>query len=218
MPVTIEVPERCIPITQVAMAHALPAHGHTHARACHACVHDDVDITTDRLLLRRWRDSDREPWAAACADPEVMRHFPDMLTREQSDAMIERIGARFAAHGFGLWAVERRAERDFIGFVGLQRITWAAPFTPATEIGWRLARAAWGAGYATEAARAVVDHAFDELDLEELVSVTVPANARSRAVMERIGMVHDAAGDFDHPRVPAGHPLRRHVLYRLGNG
>jgi RimJ/RimL family protein N-acetyltransferase len=144
-----------------------------------------------------------------------MRHFPAKLTRAQSDAMVDRIESMFAEHGFGLYAVERREEGDFIGFVGLAQITFEAPFTPAVEIGWRLARHAWGHGYSTEAARAVVDHAFGPLGLEELVSLTVPANEPSWRVMERIGMTRDPAEDFDHPRVPQGHPLARHMLYRL---
>lgn len=174
-----------------------------------------VEIRTERLLLRRWRESDRAPWAEMCADPAVMEHFPSTLDRARSDAMVDRIDSHFAAHGFGLWAVEVLHERSFIGFVGLQRLDYDAPFTPAVEIGWRLARAAWGHGYATEAARAVLDHAFGVLDLPAVVSVTVPANVRSIAVMERIGMERVADGDFDHPKVEAGSPLRRHVLYRI---
>jgi ribosomal-protein-alanine N-acetyltransferase len=175
----------------------------------------DIELETARLLLRRWRDSDREPFAALCADPEVMQHFPALLSREESDAMVDRIEAHFAQAGYGLYAVERRAEGDFIGFVGLNPITFDAPFTPALEIGWRLAKHAWGHGYSTEAARAVVEHAFGPLGIDQLVSITVPANVPSRRVMERIGMTRDPAEDFDHPRVPPGHPLERHVLYRL---
>ena len=178
----------------------------------------DVDIRTERLLLRRWRDSDREPWAALCADPVVMRHFPAPLSREQADAMIDRLDAHFDEHGFGLWAVERIQEGDFIGFVGLHRLTYDAHFTPAVEIGWRLARAAWGSGYATEAARAVVDHAFGVLELDAIVSVTVPANEPSRNVMRKLGMTHDPAEDFQHPNLPEDSPLRHHVLYRLRRG
>ncbi len=179
---------------------------------------DDVDIRTERLLLRRWREADRAPWAALCADPEVMRHFPAVQTREQTDAMIDRIDAHFDEHGFGLWAVERRDEGDFIGFVGLNHLTYDAHFTPAVEIGWRLARAAWGRGYATEAARAAVDRAFGELALDALVSVTVPANEPSRNVMRKLGFTHDPAEDFEHPNVPEDSPLRHHVLYRLRRG
>ncbi len=179
---------------------------------------DDVDIRTERLLLRRWRDGDRAPWAAMCADPDVMRHFPALQTREQADATIDRIDAHFEEHGFGLWAVERIEDGDFIGFVGLYRPTYDAHFTPAVEIGWRLARAAWGAGYATEAAGAVVEHAFGTLALDEIVSVTVPANEPSRNVMRKLGMAHDPAEDFEHPNLPEDSPLRLHVLYRLRRG
>jgi RimJ/RimL family protein N-acetyltransferase len=179
---------------------------------------DDVDMTTERLLLRRWREADRQPWAAMCADPEVMRYLPGPLTRQQAEEFVDAMPERFARLGYGLWAVQRRSERDFIGFVGLNQLTFDAPFTPAVEIGWRLARHAWGAGYASEAAQAVVDRAFGTLGIDELVSITVPANARSRAVMDRIGMVRDVFADFDHPRVPAGHPLSAHVLYRMRRG
>ena len=175
-------------------------------------------ITTERLLLRAWRDGDRTPWAELCADPEVMRHFPLMPTREQSDAMVDRIDTHFAAHGYGLWAVERRSERDFIGFVGCHQLTYDAHFTPAVEVGWRLARHAWGRGYAPEAARAAIDHVFAITELDSIVSVTVPANTPSRRVMEKLGMTRDADGDFLHPKVEDGHPLQPHVLYRLRRG
>ena len=164
-------------------------------------------METDRLILRDWRDDDREPFAALNADPEVMEHFPALLTREQSDAVIER--------NPGLHAVEVRATGEFIGFVGLAVPRFEAAFTPCVEIGWRLAFAHWGRGYATEAARAVLAYAWDTVRLEEVVAFTTVGNARSRAVMDRIGMRHDAADDFDHPRLPADHPLRRHVLYRV---
>jgi RimJ/RimL family protein N-acetyltransferase len=177
-------------------------------------VDADVDIATERLLLRRWRDADREPWAELNGDPEVMRHFPSTLSRGESDAAIDRYREHFAEHGYGLWVVERRDDGTFLGFVGLNTVTFDEHFTPALEIGWRLARHAWGHGFATEAARAVVDQARS-LGIEELVSFTVPANEPSWRVMERIGMTHDEADDFDHPRVPAGDPLERHVLYRL---
>ena len=165
--------------------------------------------------LRRWRDADREPFAAMNADPEVMTYFPATLDRSTSDAIVDRAEAAFDAEGFGLWAVERRADGRFIGFVGLARPTFEAAFTPCVEIGWRLARDAWGHGYATEGAMAVRDHAFDVVGLEELLSWTTVANAGSRRVMERIGMRHDPADDFDHPRLAVGDPLRPHVLYRL---
>jgi RimJ/RimL family protein N-acetyltransferase len=168
-----------------------------------------VTLRTARLVMRRWREEDREPFAALNADPAVMEHFPGLLTRGESDALVDRIEAAFETDGFGLWALEVGGE--FIGFTGLAR----PGFRPEVEVGWRLARHAWGHGYASEAARAAVTFGFDEVGLTEIVSFTVPANVRSRAVMERIGMTRDPADDFDHPRVPAGSPLRRHVLYRI---
>jgi RimJ/RimL family protein N-acetyltransferase len=149
------------------------------------------------------------------ADPEVMAHLLAPLDAEQSDAFVARIRTHWDLHGFGLWAVERQQEGDFIGFVGLQQVGFDAPFVPAVEVGWRLARSVWGSGYASEAARAGLAFAFETLALDEVVSFTVPANLRSRAVMERIGMQHDAGGDFKHPRMPVGDALRPHVLYRL---
>jgi RimJ/RimL family protein N-acetyltransferase len=172
------------------------------------------ELTTERLLLRRWRAADRAPFAALNADAEAMRYFPAPLARVESDALAERAAAQVDRHGWGLWAVELRARGAFIGFTGLARATFEAPFTPAVEIGWRLAPSAWGRGYATEAARAAAAFAFEQLGIDELVSFTAAANARSRAVMERLGMTRDPAEDFNHPAVPAGE-LRRHVLYRL---
>lgn len=173
-----------------------------------------AELRTDRLLLRAWRPADRDPFAALNADPEVMAHFPAPLRRAESDAMADRIVSRMAASGYGLWAVEAPGVAPFVGFVGLAPIPFEAHFTPALEVGWRMARAHWGAGYATEAARAALAFAFVDLGLDEVVSIAVPANVRSLAVMERIGLTHDPADDFDHPRFEPGHPLRRHVLYR----
>lgn len=172
-------------------------------------------LRTGRLRLRAWRDADAEPFARLNADPEVMRHFPRPLLRAESNALIERIRAHFDRHGFGFWAAETVSSGELIGFVGLANVSFDAPFTPAIEIGWRLARSAWGQGFATEGTRAAVDFAFRRIAVTKLVSFTVAANARSRAVMERLGMTHDAADDFDHPLLPEGHPLRRHILYRL---
>ncbi|MEO3803275.1 GNAT family N-acetyltransferase [Nonomuraea sp. B1E8] len=172
-------------------------------------------METERLIMRRWRDTDRAPFAAMNADPEVMEHFPATLTREQSDTMIDRIEQGFDRHGYGLWALEVRESGLFIGFAGLVLQTFDAPFLPAVEIGWRLARPAWGHGYATEAARRAAAYAFAEAGLDAIISMTAARNARSRAVMERLGMTRDPAEDFDHPRVPGDNPLRRHVLYRL---
>ncbi len=175
----------------------------------------EPQLRTPRLILRRWRDEDREPFAAINADPEVMAHFPAPLTRRQSDQVVDRIEAGFDRDGFGLWAVEVVGGAPFVGFVGLNRVPFEAHFTPAVEIGWRLARPHWGQGYATEAGRAVLELSFTELGLDEVVSFTTEANLRSRAVMQRLGLRHDPADDFDHPGLPDGHALRRHVLYRI---
>ena len=172
-------------------------------------------LRTSRLELRRWRDTDRAPFAAISADPVVMEHFWATLTREQSDAMVSRIEAGFDEHGFGLWAVEERATGDFLGFVGLSVPSIDAPFMPAVEVGWRLARSAWGNGYATEAARASLAYAFDKAGLDEVVSMTATTNRASQAVMRRLGMTCDPRDAFDHPSAPLDSPLRRHVLWRM---
>jgi RimJ/RimL family protein N-acetyltransferase len=172
-------------------------------------------LTTARLVLRRWRDSDRKPFQVLNADPRVMEFFPSLLTPKETDRGIARIEQHFDRHGFGLYAAELIETETFIGFIGLNIPEFEAPFMPAVEIGWRLAYDYWGQGLATEGARAVVHLAFEGLRLPSLVSFTTTANLRSRRVMEKIGMVHDPAGDFDHPRLPEGHRLRRHVLYRL---
>ncbi|HEX5015680.1 MAG TPA: GNAT family N-acetyltransferase [Candidatus Limnocylindrales bacterium] len=172
-------------------------------------------LETQRLILRGFIDTDREPFAAMNADPLVMEHFPFTLSRAESDALVERIGQRWSEDGVGLWALERRDDGAFLGFTGLAVHRFEAPFTPAVEVGWRLAVEAWGFGYATEAAREALRFGFDERGLEEILSWTATSNVRSQAVMERLGMTHDPADDFDHPNVPVGSPLRRHVLYRL---
>jgi RimJ/RimL family protein N-acetyltransferase len=171
-------------------------------------------IRTERLLLRRWVPGDRESFAAINADPIVMEHFSSVLSRAESDALADRIDAHFDRHGFGLWALEIPGVVPFAGFVGLSVPGFEAHFTPCVEIGWRLAADQWRRGYATEAARAVLAFGFDTIGLDEIVSFTVPENVRSRKVMERIGMSHDAADDFDHPGLPGSDPFRRHVLYR----
>jgi RimJ/RimL family protein N-acetyltransferase len=173
-----------------------------------------AELRTERLVLRQWDESDFEPFAALNSDPETMRYFPSMLSREQSDALARNISSAIELDGWGLWAVEVVDGPSFIGFVGLNEPRFEAHFTPAIEVGWRLARAHWGHGYATEAAKASLDFGFRDLDLQEIVAMIAPANARSRAVAERLGMTRDPADDFDHPRVPAG-PYRRHVLYRV---
>ena len=171
-------------------------------------------LETPRLRLRHWRDEDLAPFAALNADPVVMEFFPKPLDRAESDAAVARIRDHFARHDFGLWAVEVPGVAEFIGFVGLCVPRFEAHFTPCVGIGWRLARDHWGYGYASEAARAALSFGFRDRSLEEIVSFTVPANQRSRAVMERIGMTRSPDDDFDHPALPEGHPLRRHVLYR----
>ncbi|HEY2182090.1 MAG TPA: GNAT family N-acetyltransferase [Solirubrobacteraceae bacterium] len=172
------------------------------------------ELTTARLLLRRWREADHEPFAALNADPLVMEHFPARLSRFETDDLIAAIEAGFDRHGYGLWALELRATGEFVGFTGLDRPSFEAHFTPAVEVGWRLARSAWGQGYATEAGRASLAFGFDVAGLEEIVSFTRVANARSRAVMERLGMTRDPGDDFDHPGLTEADHLRRHALYR----
>ena len=170
-------------------------------------------INSERLVLRRWRATDRDPFARLNADAIVMEHFLSALDRAESDAFADRIEAGFATNGYGLWAVEVPGEAEFIGYVGLALATFDAHFTPAVEVGWRLARNYWGRGFATEAARAAVTDGFDRVGLKEIVSFTVPGNVRSRRVMEKLGMRY--AEDFEHPLIDPQHPLRRHVLYRL---
>jgi RimJ/RimL family protein N-acetyltransferase len=172
-------------------------------------------ITTDRLILRAWRDADREPFAAMNADPEVMRYFPSTLTREDSDRQVDRIVERTASRGFGFWAVEIPGVAEFAGFIGLSVPGFEAPFTPCVEIGWRLARPFWNQGYATEGAHAARRYGFETLGVTEIVAFTAVGNAPSRRVMDKIGMTRDPEGDFDHPFVPVGHPHRRQVLYRV---
>ncbi|MGD9646305.1 MAG: GNAT family N-acetyltransferase [Pirellulales bacterium] len=176
---------------------------------------DGPTLQAGPLKLRPWRASDLAPFAALNADPRVMEFLPAVLDREASDAMAGRIRDHFARHGYGLWAVEAPGETEFAGFVGLNVPTFTAHFTPCVEVGWRLAREHWGKGYATIGARAALDFAFGRLQFDEVVALTVPDNVRSRGVMERLGMTHSADDDFDHPNLPVGHRLRRHVLYRL---
>ena len=177
-----------------------------------------TELRTARLLLRGWRESDLAPFAALNADPEVMEHFPSTLSRAQSDGFADRIIAALKRREWGLWAVEDNATGAFIGFAGLNPVPFEASFTPAVEIGWRLARPYWGSGLATEGARAVLAHAFGPLGFQELVSFTSTTNLRSQRVMQKLGMLHDPADDFDHPSLPEGHRLRRHVLYRIAKG
>ena len=168
-------------------------------------------LRTERLVLREWRDEDRAAFAAMNADPAVMAHFPALLSRAESDALVDRIRAHFAREGFGLWALET-ADAAFLGFTGLAR----PAFMPGVvEMGWRLARPYWGHGFASEAARAALRHGFEVVGLDEIVSFVVPANTRSQQVMGRLGMTRDPADDFDHPNLPPGHPLQPHWLFRL---
>jgi RimJ/RimL family protein N-acetyltransferase len=174
-----------------------------------------VALRTPRLLLREWRDEDREPFAAMCADPKVMRYYPPKPDRTASDGWISGMQTHLVQHGFAYWAVELPGEASLIGAIGMTRVRSPMPFAPAVEIGWRLARVYWGQGYAREAARAVIDDGFGRLGLDEIVAFTVPANRRSWRLMQQLGMTRDPADDFDHPHRPEGDPLRRHVLYRL---
>lgn len=173
-------------------------------------------LRTPRLVLRAWREADLPAFAALNADPAVMEFMPGRLDRAASDAMVGRLRTAWDQHGLGVWAVEAPGVAGCVGCVGLAVPRFQAAFTPCVEILWRLSSAHWGCGYATEAARAALAFGFDTFDLPEIVAFTVPANRPSRAVMERLGMqTRSPADDFDHPGLPAGHPLRRHVLYRL---
>ncbi len=178
-------------------------------------------LLTERLRLRRWIDDDRVPFAALNADAEVMRHFPSTLDRAASDAMIDRIEQSFDRRGLGLWAVELRDRPGSLGFIGLAVPRWDLPITTANpgneivEVGWRLARSAWGRGLAPEGARAVLDDGFGRLGLHEIVSFTGTRNLASQRVMQKLGMTRDPEDDFDHPALPDGHELQRHVLFRL---
>ena len=169
-------------------------------------------IRTDRLLMRRWRDSDREPFAALNADPETMRFFPGILDRPASDAMVDRIEELFDEQGYGLWALEIAGPAEFIGFTGLNPMPDDVPGAGGVEVGWRLAPSAWHHGYATEAATAALGVAFGGLGLDEIWSMTSILNEPSRAVMRRLGLTECAR--FEHPRIPEGNPLRPHVTYR----
>jgi RimJ/RimL family protein N-acetyltransferase len=174
-------------------------------------------LRTTRLLLRPWRAEDIAPFAEMSADPAVMEYLLPLSDRGLSvEAWVAQKRAHWEERGFGQWVVEIPAEASFIGVVGLDTVSYTAHFTPAVEVAWRLTRPYWGQGYATEAAKAALDYGFEELGLSEIVAVTVPANQRSRRVMERLGMTHAPEDDFDHPRLPEG-PLKRHVLYRLRN-
>jgi len=176
-----------------------------------------IALRTSQLVLRPWRDEDIADFAEMSADPVVMEYLLPLSERGLSaDTWVARKRAHWEEHGFGQWVVELPGEASFIGVVGLETVSYDAHFTPAVEVAWRLVRAYWGRGYATEAAKAALDYGFGEVGLGEIVALTVPANQRSRRVTERLGMTRSPQDDFDHPRLPEG-PLRRHVLYRLRN-
>lgn len=172
-------------------------------------------IKTDRLILRSWKEEDLELFAKLNNDPRVMEYFPALKTQAESDASAQRMSNRIEQCGWGFWAVSLLQTGEFIGFIGLEEVDFQAAFTPAVEIGWRLAYEYWGKGYATEGALASLKYGFEILGLQKIVSFTAVQNFRSRAVMERIGMHHDPKDDFDHPKIPQGHPIRRHILYKL---
>ncbi|MBA3723100.1 MAG: GNAT family N-acetyltransferase [Parachlamydiaceae bacterium] len=179
---------------------------------------NETIIKTDRLILRPWKEQDLEVFAKLNADSRVMEYFPSTLNREESDQLANRMQAKIAERGWGCWAVSAPGIANFIGFIGLnsvEKATFDAPFTPAVEVGWRLATDYWGRGFATEGALAALKYGFETLNLDEIVSFTATQNKRSMQVMERIGMHHDSKDDFDHPKLPDGHHLKRHVLYRL---
>lgn len=178
-------------------------------------MREPIEFETTRLTLRRWRDADRAPFAAMNADPEVMRYFPALQSRESSDSAVDLWQQQFDAQGWSNWAAELRGSGEFIGFIGLSVPRRVLPFSPCVEIGWRLAPAFWHRGLATEGARGALAVGFDRIGLDEIVSFTTLTNRPSRAVMERIGM-SDTQSDFEHPGVPEGHPLRPHCLYRIG--
>lgn len=172
-------------------------------------------ITTDRLILRPWREDDLEPFAALNADPRVMECFPSVKTWEETKQEYDRICSHIDQYDFGFWAVELKDSHQFIGMIGIKHVTFEAGFTPAVEIGWRLAHEHWGKGYASEGAKAALAYGFNEVGLDEIVSFTTVGNQRSRNVMEKIGMKHEE--DFAHPFLPKDHPLSLHALYRIKN-
>lgn len=172
-------------------------------------------LHSQRLLLRPWQPADLRGFAELNGDPQVMRHFPSVMSRAQSDAMARRMQAHFVTHGFGYWVLERHDQPGLLGVLGIQHVGFAAAFTPAVEIGWRIQRAHWRQGYALEAAQAVLAHAFGQLQLEQVLAFTVPANLPSQALMQRLALERNPADDFAHPLLPVGHPLRSHWLYRL---
>ncbi len=174
-----------------------------------------VELRTPRVLLRQWKDSDAGAWSAMNANPDVRKFFPKLLSADEAASEMSRIRAGIQQRGWGMWAIEIPNIHPFAGFVGLSVPGFEAPWMPAVEVGWRLARDAWHQGYATEGAAAALDFAFAHLQLPQVVAMSVATNTPSHRVMDRLGMVRDAAGDFDHPRVPMDWPLKRHLLHRI---
>lgn len=174
-----------------------------------------LELLTPRLHLRTWRDSDLPEFVALNADPRVMEYFPACLSPEESQALLGRLCAHFSEHGFGVWALQERSSGRLIGCTGLLQLGAELPCAPGVEIAWRLVRAHWGQGYAQEAAQAALACAFEQLGLPQVVAFTTRSNLRSQQLMQRLGMLAEPAADFAHPRLPAGHPLRPHVLYRI---
>ncbi len=181
-------------------------------------MNKDYFIETDRLIIRSWQASDFEPFAKLNADPRVMEYFPSILNRTESDALINLMIEKTQRDGFCFWAAELKSSQKFIGFVGLNIPGLQTHFTPCVEIGWRLAHEHWGKGYAPEGALACLKYGFEKLGLKEIVAFTAVNNLKSRRVMEKIGMNYNPQDDFDHPKLEEGHPLRRHVLYRIRKG
>lgn len=174
-----------------------------------------LTLETSRLILRQWRDTDLDAWAEMSADPRVMEFFPEVLDRVRANESAARMRARIDRDGYGLWAVEIKQTSAFAGVIGLNEMAGDIPVTPKREVGWRLAFDAWGHGYATEGARAALRFAFEELGWDEVIAITAAINERSQRVMQRLEMIRDPAADFEHPRLPEGHQLRRHVLFRV---
>ena len=175
-----------------------------------------IAIQTQRLILRQWRDQDRQPFAAMNADPQVMKYFPSTLTKEQSDALIDRFIEDIESSGWGFWAAQRIDSGHFIGFIGINYSADGLPFAPCVDIGWRLAQAHWGLGFATEGAKAAMDYAFNAINLSKVVSMTPVNNKASERVMKKIGMQKQQF-TFMHPKLADGHPLQEHLLYSVTN-
>lgn len=176
-----------------------------------------MQIQTERLILREWKDSDIPIFIAMNRDLEVMKFFPNLLSEDESQALVANFRNHFSENGFGFFAVELKKTQEFIGFVGIAKVNFEAHFTPAVEIGWRLSSQNFGKGYATEAAQEVLKFAFEELSMKEIVAFTIPENLPSQNVMKKIGMVRDLSGDFTHPKLPKNHKLSLHYLYKISN-